>query len=59
MSDQIPAWFAVAFGVIFAGWWLTVEYRHALPDPYADEPSKLDVLEKTGHYPHEHRGGAR
>ena len=51
MIDTIPAWFAVAFGVIFAGWWLTVEYRHALPDPYADEPSKLDVLEMTGHFP--------
>lgn len=51
MIDSIPPWFAIAGGIIFLAWWLVIEYRHALPDPF-NEPSALDVLERTGVYPH-------
>lgn len=52
MIDSIPAWFGITGGAIALAWWLVIEYRHAAPDPYVDEPSALDELQRTGTYPH-------
>lgn len=52
MIDFIPPWFAIAAGAIALGWWLVIEYRHALPDPNPDELTSLDIYELTGVYPH-------
>lgn len=49
--DSIPPWLAVVGGLIALASWLVIEYRHAAPDPYVDEPSALDELQRTGMYP--------
>lgn len=52
MIDSIPPEFAFIAGLFFLAWWLVIEFRHAIPDPYPDELTGLDVLERTGVHPH-------
>ena len=52
MIDSIPPWFAIIATVVFLIWWVAIEYREAAPDPYIDERSALDELQRTGTYPH-------
>lgn len=48
--DEIPPQFGIILVVVLLILWFVVEVHFAKDDPNP-EPTNLDVLEKTGHYP--------
>jgi hypothetical protein len=52
LMDSLPLWFWLPLGIVLWAWLITVTVRSISADPYPDEPTGLDVLERSGSYPH-------
>lgn len=52
MNDAMPLWFWLPLAAVLWPWLIAVLVRSITADPYPDEPTGLDVLERTGSHPH-------